>query len=454
MRLITKYLFREIFSPFLISLLIITFILFINFLLRAIDRFLGKGLTFSTIIEYLFLNLAWIVALSIPMAMLLATLTTFGRLSEDNEINALRSSGISFITILRPPLFFGLSIAILLIIFNNYILPEMNFKARLLSGDIYRKRPDINIDPGVFLDNIPGYNMIISDKNDSTMINVRIFSKGKTKTQTSIYGKTGTLSTLSDAFLLTLNNGEIHEIENKNYMNYRRILFDTHKILIPADDILLNRRDSSNRTDREMTIPMMVKKINKYNHKITIVDKRIKGAFFRTTGDSILPKDLDDGLSIISILKDSLKKQQTYTINQLNKKERQLRSLERQLKNDFNLTKSYLKGKNKYKVEAHKKFSIPFACILFVLLGAPLGVMAKRGGFSISTAFSFGFFLLYYILLIAGEELADRNYVNPEIGMWAPNGFLLIIALYLVLYSIRERAPIPLFTFSKKRKNK
>ena len=117
MRLITKYLFREIFSPFLISLLIITFILFINFLLRAIDRFLGKGLTFSTIIEYLFLNLAWIVALSIPMAMLLATLTTFGRLSEDNEINALRSSGISFITILRPPLFFWTKYRY----FTNYI---------------------------------------------------------------------------------------------------------------------------------------------------------------------------------------------------------------------------------------------------------------------------------------------------------------------------------------------
>ena len=120
MRLITKYLFREIFSPFLISLLMITFILFINFLLRAIDRFLGKGLTFSTIIEYLFLNLAWIVALSIPMAMLLATLTTFGRLSEDNEINALRSSGISFLTIIRAPLLFGLSIATLLIIFIKF----------------------------------------------------------------------------------------------------------------------------------------------------------------------------------------------------------------------------------------------------------------------------------------------------------------------------------------------
>ena len=82
--------------PFLISLLMITFILFINFLLRAIDRFLGKGLDILIILEYLFLNLAWIIALSIPMAMLLATLATFGRLSEDNEINALRSSGISF----------------------------------------------------------------------------------------------------------------------------------------------------------------------------------------------------------------------------------------------------------------------------------------------------------------------------------------------------------------------
>ena len=257
----------------------------------------------------------------------------------------------------------------------------MNFKARLLSGDIYKKMPDVNIEPGVFLDNIPNYNMIISGKKDSTMTNVRIFSKGKTESQTSIYAKTGKLSTLSDAFLLTLKNGEIHEIENKNYMNYRRILFNTHKILIPADNILLSRRDSSNRTDREMTIPMIMEKIKNYNNKLEIVNKRIKSAFYRAIGDSILPKDINDGLLTILVTKDSLKKNLSNISNQLNKKERHLRNLERQLKNDFNLIKSYQKGKNKYKVEAHKKFSIPFACILFVLLGAPLGVMAKRFNF-------------------------------------------------------------------------
>ena len=98
------------------------------------------------------------------MAVLLATLATFGKLSEDNEINAMRSTGIGFFTILRAPVIFGTLIAILLIIFNNIILPEMNFKARLLSGDIYKKRPDISIEPGIFVDNIPGYNMIISEK--------------------------------------------------------------------------------------------------------------------------------------------------------------------------------------------------------------------------------------------------------------------------------------------------
>ena len=108
MRLITKYLFREMSYPFLISLFMITFILFVNFLLRAIDRFLGKGLDILIILEYLFLNLAWIIALSIPMAMLLATLATFGRLSEDNEINALRSSGISFFQYLVLHLFLDL----------------------------------------------------------------------------------------------------------------------------------------------------------------------------------------------------------------------------------------------------------------------------------------------------------------------------------------------------------
>ena len=428
----------------------ITFLLFINFLLRAIDRFLGKGLEILTILEYLFLNLAWIIALSVPMAVLLSTLMTFGRLSEDNEINAMRASGISFLSILKAPIMFGITVATLLIVFNNFILPDMNFHARLLSGDIYRKRPGMNIEPGVFLDNLPDYSMIIGGKKGELMSDVRIFSKGQQESQTSIHSKTGKLSTLSDAFLLTLFDGEIHEIENKDYANYRRIIFETHKIIIPADDILLNRRDSSNRTDREMTIPMIMDKVSNYEKKLRVVKTRLKGAFYRTLGDSIIPTSIEEGLATVLNAKDSINADKTIIKSALHKKNRQLRSLERQIKNEFGLINSYLKGRNKYTVEAHKKFSIPFACILFVLLGAPLGVMAKRGGFAVSTSLSFGFFLLYYILLIGGEELADRNQVSPEIGMWAPNAVLLTVALYLILHTVRERAPISILSFLRK----
>ncbi len=287
MRLLSKYLVRETILPFIFSLFMITFVLFINFLLRAIDRFLGKGLDVGTILEYLFLNLAWIIALSVPMAVLLASLMTFGRMSEDNEINAMRSSGISFLSIIRSPLMFGVLVALVLTFFNNFILPEMNFRARLLSGDIYRKRPDMNIEPGIFLDNLPDYSMIIGGKSGRLMTDVRIFSKGKQEAQTSIQASSGTLGTLADAFLLTLYDGEIHELEVGDFTNYRRIIFDTHVITIPAEDLLLNRRDSSSRTDREMTVPMMVKKQESYDLRLKVVKKRLHGAFYRTLGDSI-----------------------------------------------------------------------------------------------------------------------------------------------------------------------
>ena len=436
--------------PFIFSLATITFVLFINFLLRAIDRFLGKGLDSITIIEYLFLNLAWILALSIPMAVLLATLMTFGRLSEDNEISAMKASGISFATMLRAPIFFGLIITLLLIYFNNYILPEMNFKARMLSGDIYRKRPDMNIEPGIFLDNLPDYSMIIGGKSKGRMTDVRIFSKKSKKSQTSIQAETGTLETLSDAFLLTLYNGEIHELEQHDYTNYRRIIFKKHIIIVPAKDLLLNRRDSTSRTDREMTVPMMTKKIKNYRKRLTIANKRLSSAFFKVSGDSIYPKSLKNGQEELAIIQKNITADISITKNQLQKSKQRIKGLGRQLKNEFNLINSYLKSVNKYTVEMHKKFSIPVACILFVLLGAPLGVMSKKGGFAVSTGLSFGFFLVYYVLLIAGEEMADRNIVDPVLGMWSPNLILLFIAIYLNINVITEKSPFN-FNFLKKK---
>ena len=141
---------------------------------------------------------------------------------------------------------------------------------------------------------------------------------------------------------------------------------------------------------------------------------------------------------------------------QIIKKEKRIKDLERQINNEFNLIKSYKKSKNKYAVEIHKKFSLPIACILFILLGAPLGVMSKKGGFAVSTSLSFGFFLIYYVLLIGGEEMADRTIIPPFVGIWSPNLIILFIAIYLLIHTARETAPsgLQIPSIIKKKKNK
>ena len=442
MRLLRRYIIKEMLSPFIFSLLVIIFILFVQFLLRAIDRFLGKGIDTLTIFEYLFLNLAWIVALAVPMAVLIASLMTFGRLSEDNEITAMRAAGISFLKIIRPGLLFGTIICLLLLYFNNYILPEMNFKARILSGDIYRKKPVMSIDPGHFIGDLPDYGMIIGGKTGEIMEDVRIFSKNSHNKQTSIYSKTGKLETIGNELILTLYNGEIHELDIKDFGEYRRIQFSKHKINIPVDDLLLMRRDTSNRTDREMTIPMMFERKKSYKDRVNSVWKRMGNNYFKTTGDSVVPKTLKKTLLDLSEYQLDIERDTSLSQIQTNTTMRKIKTLERQMTNEFNLLNSYQKSINKYGVEIHKKFSLPVACILFVLLGAPLGVLARKGGFVVGMSLSFGFFLIYYLLLIGGEEMADRNLVSPAVGMWAPNIALFIIAFYLTVRTVRERTPL------------
>ncbi len=442
MRLLPRYIVRELILPFIFALGIIVFILFINFFLRAVDRFLGKGLDLFTILEYLFLNLAWIVALAVPMAVLIATLMAFGRLSEDNEINALRSSGISFLTILQPALLFGSAVCLMLIFFNTLILPEMNFHARLLAGDIRKMRPGMDIEPGHFIDNIPDYSMIIRSKNGNLMEDVRIFSKESKEVQTSIYSETGELSTLDDAIILTLYDGEIHELDLENFSNYRRINFEKHIITIPADDLMLNRRDTANRSDREMTLGLMQEKKTKYAERKINVEERLQNTINKVTGLEILPENFADAQKMLNYYKEEIKQDTSITAAQLRLKERRIRSLERQAKNEYRLIGSYIKSGNKYSVEIHKKFSLPIACILFVLVGAPLGTLSQKGGFAVAIMLGFGFFLIYYIFLIGGEEMADRNIVTPMIGMWTPNVILAFFGGYLTLHSVRERAPI------------
>ncbi len=448
MSTLNKYLIKQSFIPFILSVGVITTVLFLQFLIRAIDRFLGKGLDIFTIFEYLYLNLAWIIALSVPMSLLISSVMTYGRMSQDNEITALKSAGVNLFSIIKPALWFGSIVGFLLCLFNNFILPDMNYNARLLARDIYQKKPELTIEPGYFVDMIPQYTMIVKELDGKEFKDVKIFSKNTSSEQTTIYAERGSLDSKGGIITVNLENGEIHEIDLENYDHYRKIKFGTHQIIISIDDLLLNRTSEANRTDREMKVPAMIEKIQQNKLSIEQIKNRITAVKQDIGINSDNEMTLRNIIDEIENLKnnDMPKNEETREYNkdipiteyEQNEKMRSLNNNARQFQNEFTLIENYEKNNNKYLVEIHKKFTLAVACVLFTLVGAPLGILVRKGGITIASALSITFFLIYYIILIWGEQLADRALLDPAIGSWMPNIVLFIVGLIILFLSDKK----------------
>lgn len=448
MNTLNKYLMKQSFIPFILSVGVITTVLFLQFLIRAIDRFLGKGLDAFIILEYLYLNLAWIIALSVPMSLLISSVMTYGRMSQENEITALKSAGVNLFSIIKPALWFGSVVGFLLCLFNNFILPDMNYNARLLARDIYQKKPELTIEPGYFVDMIPQYTMIVKELEGNQFKDVKIFSKNTQSEQTTIYAETGSLESKDGVITVNLQNGEIHEIDLENYDHYRKIKFGTHQIIISMDDLLLNRTSESNRTDREMRVPSMIEKIQQNKVSIEQIKKRIEVVKNDLGIETNTDMSLANIIAEIELLKNdaapNIEETRDYNndipVSEYEQKEkiRSLNNNARQFQNEFTLIENYEKNNNKFLVEIHKKFTLAVACILFTLVGAPLGILVKRGGITIASALSIAFFLIYYILLIWGEQLADRALLDPAVGSWMPNIILLIVGIIILFLSDKK----------------
>jgi lipopolysaccharide export system permease protein len=448
MSTLNKYLIKQSFIPFVLSVGVITTVLFLQFLMRALNRFLGKGLDIFIILEYLYLNLAWIIALSIPMSLLISSVMTYGRMSQENEITALKSAGVNLFSIIKPALWFGSIVGFLLCLFNNLILPDMNYNARLLARDIYQKKPELTIEPGYFIDMIPQYTMIVKELDGNEFKDVKIFSKNRQSEQTTIYAERGSLESKDGIITVNLQDGEIHEIDLENYDHYRKIKFGTHQIIISMNDLLLNRTSESNRTDREMKVSAMIEKIQQNKKSIEQIKKRIETVKNDIGIESNSQMTLTGIIDQIEILKKdaslNIDEDRDYNkeipVSEYEKKDkvRSLNNNTRQFQNEFTLIENYEKNNNKFLVEIHKKFTLAVACILFTLVGAPLGILVRKGGITIASALSIAFFLIYYILLIWGEQLADRALLNPAIGSWMPNIILFIVGLIILFLSDKK----------------
>lgn len=433
MKILYRYILREHVGPFFFGLSVITFILIMDFVLEVLNLIIGKGLSFWVILQVFILNLAWILALSIPMAVLVSTLMAFGRLSQDNEMTAMKGSGVSLYKLVAPPLFASIGVALFLIWFNNNVLPEANHRARILMSDIHHKRPTLNLKPNVFSEEILGYHILVKkvDPRSSKIEGVTIYDRKDRLFPRTIIAQKGDVEFTPDGntLILKLYQGEIHEVDEQNPNRYRRITFDTQTLYIKDVGAQLLRTSSEYRTDREMSSKMMLDKTKKIDAGILASEKMINDLAIKSLSGILIQPDVD-------------------TLERKAKKQSKILSLDAYAEENRNIFKQITTYKqnidtqrrkiNSLWVEIHKKYSIPFACLVFVLVGAPLGIMAKRGGLAVGSGLSLGFFILYWAFLIGGEELADRGYISAFFAMWSANILIGALGIYIIIRSAKE----------------
>ncbi|MBN2104389.1 LptF/LptG family permease [bacterium] len=434
MKIITKYILKEHISPFIFGLSAIVFIFILNVVFRDLGRLLGKGLPILVILEFFFLNIAWILALAIPMAVLISCLSTFGRLSSDNEITALKASGTNLYKLITPVLIAAAVLAVGLERFNNLVLPDFNYRASLLWRDISKKRPMISLEPHIFFNEIPDYGILVHSINDRTneLKGIIIHDASDSKKNRTIIAQSGTLnfSEADERMILVLSNGEIHETERNHLQNYQRYLFAKQTFSFSLDNMSLKRSSEKHRGDREKDTLMMKHEIEGYRNRILERENRI-----RTLMNGIVRHIFPSSWQLVN---DSLSAQVSSGYYSAHREPKSnVRRLFQQVDSELNIINGYRRSIRSLQVEIDKKIAIPVACLVFVLIGVPLGIMAHQGGMT-AWIVSLIFFLIYWFCLIGGEQLADRGYISPWIAMWAANVIVGTFGIYLVVHTVKE----------------
>ncbi|KMQ50124.1 hypothetical protein CHISP_2984 [Chitinispirillum alkaliphilum] len=439
--LLYRYIIKELLFPFFASLSVIVFLFIMQQAVQLLDRVIEKGLDPIVVLEVFMIQLGWIIALAVPMAILTATLMTFGRMSGDNEITAIKASGRSMFSLLVPAFSAALVITVALTFFHDLILPEANHRAANLLSDISRKQPAVLIEPRVLITDFDNYTLYTHDIDPFTgdMSGIRILTDipGQDPTVT-VAAKGNIRSTGDEKFLvLTLLDGEIHSYPRDNTKEYYRGRFEEQIFYLENIDSRLLRTSSNHRSDREKNIAMMLSDISEFERS-----KETALAEFNQFIGKIKNQvnELDSISTAVNPQSPQAENFEKWAegvrvnpalINTTNRSKNMVeRTARRVHSNNLMIAQ--------YKVEVHKKFAIPIACLLFVLIGAPLGIMARRGGLAVGASYSVFFFIAYWGFLITGESMADKLIVSPAFGMWYGNAIIAIFGLILTILMMRE----------------
>lgn len=459
------YIIKSFLGPWVATFFICVFLLLMQFLWKYIDDLVGKGLEWHVIVELLFYASLTLVPLALPLSVLLATIMTYGNLGEQNELFAMKSGGISLYRIMYPLFIFVLIISIGAFYFSNNLLPYTNLKMRSLLFSIQQQRPEVNIRNGIFTEAVDNLSIKVDRKyrNNNTLEGIIIYDHRANTGNTNVTtAQTGNIKITEDKSILILNlqNGYRYEelkLEKEQKATNKKHPFQTSKfrsqtVYIELDGLGLDRNNEElfkngfemlNNNQLQLAVDSLRNNIHKRENDIwfNIIEYSLfKGEHkwvnmtdeqkeLSQLNSEQLDVDYNEKLMLDSIYNNLNAGQKNkvidFTINYASS-----------AKQYIELSRDELVGYSRWiarhEIEWHRKYVLAIACLVFYIIGAPLGAIIRKGGFGLPVIISVFIFLIYYIISITFEKTSREMVLTPEWGMWISTYILIPLSLILI----------------------
>ncbi len=464
MRLLSRYVLARLGAPFGFALAALTGFMLLNQVARRFDTLAGKGLDWTVIGEVFLLCIPFILALTLPMAVLVAVLFSFSNLAADSEITAMRASGVSVPQLVRPVFVWALLMAVFTFGFVDQVLPRSNARLRTLLFDISRKSPTFQLNEQV-VNTIPQSQYFLRagaiDQVRGMLRDVAIYDLSGQFSRRIVYADSGTMTALGGGrhLQLVLHSGTVHEFRGDDESAFRLTGFLRNEVVLrDIQDSLERRTGDVIRGDREMSTCEMLEVVRSAGSEISesrgtrarLLERDLSVILGKTPelaeAESVAPGPLPVyctlvGRALALVLPKTAEAQgsaqktpsrPTLTMNtsalsswpEVNGAAANERSAQRRA--------------DKYLVEVHKKFAIAAACIPFVLIAIVLALRFPRGGMGLVIGGAMAVFSIFWVGLTAGEALADKGYIRPWLAMWGPNIILAIAGILGLMRVNRE----------------
>ena len=456
-RILSRYILRQHLPPLGFALAALTCAMLVNQVAKQFGNFVGKGLAGTVVLEVFLLSIPFIVAMTLPMAVLVAVLYAFSHLAADNEITAMKASGISVGRLLAPVMGGAALIALIALLWNDQVLPRSNHRLRTLLVDIQRKKPTFQLKEQVINEVVAGQFFLRAARIDpvsNRLSDVTIYDLEDPERRRIITADSGRMAYTPGGtdLYLTLLDGEVHEVKRTEPDRFNRTFYGVNRIRVAGIGNTLERTERDTyRGDREMTLCAMQDVVAQARRDIerARADARVAVVTdLRRLLRLAPPAPPAPGVAV-----DSTPLPKTLYCRAAGGLKRLLVPTEARAAQRPSPTviaggsatahtqrvRAARQRAAIYEVEIQKKLAISAACVIFALLGVPLAIRFPRGVVGLVIGTSLAVFSIYYVGLIGGEELGDRLIVSPFLAMWTPN-LLFMLAGGALLWMVRREA--------------